>query len=1191
MKVVRHTTDLGSESLAVFHADGSGTLVIPGVNFLLSADYARTGDDLLLTGQDDAQVLIVDYFAQETPPTLVTSNGWEIPPDLVFDLAKSPIEGLYAQQVAQAIGEPIGRVEALDGSARVTHTNGQDESLAVGDPVYQGDIVETGSGSALGITFVDGTVFSLSAGARMVLNELIFDPAASGNSMTMSVLQGTFVFITGQVAPTGGMTVNTPVAAIGVRGTSCTGELHLFGELSEFIVIPEPDKPQDQVGQCIVSNGARTTFLNVPYQAILISNPDDAGEIVQRSEDYVAQRFPVELNILTRSIELRDERNREGGGQEGDDGSEGEGEGGGGGGGDSDPSGQRGEAPTEGEAGEAAETQEATEGEAEASGEQLSQLVQSLTVGEALSESQLQALAQAVQSSGAQEGAGSGAEPGAGDTPEGGESQIAQLAQALTSGQALSQAELALLSDIVGPAQQQSDEVPGGSIPTAEPSTIGQVSPPPSSVSPLSFTDSLAGGATATPGTGTSPSSTPSDSTDSSSNFNTAAAPTTTNGPGSTASEAPGGASNNEDGSEFIAASDDPPPSDEPPSDDPPPDDPPPDDPPPDDPPPDDPPPDDPPPDDPPPDDPPPDDPPPDDPPPDDPPPDDPPPDGGANDAPTGIQLTNASVAESLVPGSVIGDLIAIDPDPADSHTFAILSDPSGVFQIADDELVLAAPLDFEVATSHSVTIRATDEQGLFVDQSFIVSVGDENEAPTDIALTNDTVPDDLPAGATVAALSASDPDQGDSASFSIQSDPDGKFQIVGNQLQLADSIDSTQAASHQVTIRATDQGGLFFDESFTINVVPADGNLPPDDIQLSNASVPEDLPIGSVIGNLSASDPNEGDIVGFSIQSDPDGKFQIVGTQLQLTAPLDFEADTSHQVTIRATDQGGLTFDEVFVVAVTNVNEAPTDIQLSNDSVPDTLAVGATVGLLSASDPDQGDSASFAIQADPDGKFQISGNQLQLAASLDADLAMSHQVTVRVTDGGGLVFDETFTITVSAGNQDPVAQNDAFGVLENGLLAGNVLADNGGGADFDPDEDPLAVDQVNGSAASVGQQIVLGSGALLTLGADGTFDYDPNGAFEALAQDGPNGNDGFSYRIADGQGGFATANVTITVTGENDPPFVALPIGDQGATVGELFNFAVPAGTFDDIDEIEQLSLDAALPGGEPLPSWLGFD
>ncbi|MEM7225361.1 MAG: cadherin-like domain-containing protein, partial [Pseudomonadota bacterium] len=185
----------------------------------------------------------------------------------------------------------------------------------------------------------------------------------------------------------------------------------------------------------------------------------------------------------------------------------------------------------------------------------------------------------------------------------------------------------------------------------------------------------------------------------------------------------------------------------------------------------------------------------------------------------------------------------------------------------------------------------------------------------------------------------------------------------------------------------------------------------------------------------------------------------------------------------------------------------------------------------------------------------------------------------------------DQFQILVGAGNQDPVAQNDAFGVLENGLLAGNVLADNGGGADFDPDEDPLTVDQVNGSAASVGQQIVLGSGALLTLGADGTFDYDPNGAFEALAQDGPNGNDGFSYRIADGQGGFATANVTITVTGENDPPFVAMPLADQGAVVGELFNFMVPAGTFDDVDTGDLLILSATQADGSALPAWLTFD
>ena len=57
----------------------------------------------------------------------------------------------------------------------------------------------------------------------------------------------------------------------------------------------------------------------------------------------------------------------------------------------------------------------------------------------------------------------------------------------------------------------------------------------------------------------------------------------------------------------------------------------------------------------------------------------------------------------------------------------------------------------------------------------------------------------------------------------------------------------------------------------------------------------------------------------------------------------------------------------------------------------------------------------------------------------------------------------------------------------------------------------------------------------------DGTFDYDPNGAFEALAVT-ETATDTFTYTVDDGNGGTATETVTITITGQNDAP-VALAV------------------------------------------------
>ena len=114
--------------------------------------------------------------------------------------------------------------------------------------------------------------------------------------------------------------------------------------------------------------------------------------------------------------------------------------------------------------------------------------------------------------------------------------------------------------------------------------------------------------------------------------------------------------------------------------------------------------------------------------------------------------------------------------------------------------------------------------------------------------------------------------------------------------------------------------------------------------------------------------------------------------------------------------------------------------------------------------------------------------------------------------------------------------------------MAGNLFADNGSGADTDPDGPPLAISAVNGSGANVGAQITLASGALLTVNANGTFDYDPNGAFLPTPTAGSGasntpGHDSFSYTLAGGN----TVTVSITLTGLDTDDLL---LGTAGADI-----------------------------------------
>ena len=118
-------------------------------------------------------------------------------------------------------------------------------------------------------------------------------------------------------------------------------------------------------------------------------------------------------------------------------------------------------------------------------------------------------------------------------------------------------------------------------------------------------------------------------------------------------------------------------------------------------------------------------------------------------------------------------------------------------------------------------------------------------------------------------------------------------------------------------------------------------------------------------------------------------------------------------------------------------------------------------------------------------------------------------------------------------GNTPPVAQDDAFSTTENGFVTGNLLADNGNGADVDPDGDALGVISVAGAS---GGTVALVSGAVVTFAADGSFSYDTNGAFDALYE-GEIATDSFLYEVSDGKGGVDMATATVTIAGEGAAP------------------------------------------------------
>ena len=217
-------------------------IVVPDAHLLFNADFNRSGVDLVLS-KDDHEFVVHDYFKGEKRAALASPDGAHLTGDIVNALT-GQVD--YAQAAgAPDAGQIIGHVTKLAGSATVIR-NGVSIILNMGDNVEKNDVVQSVSNSTVGITFIDGTVFGLSSNARMVLNEMVYDPNGSNNSSLISLVAGTISFVAGETAKHGDMKVDTPVATMGIRGTAVLCEIDFSAPNggspdARFQVLTEPD--------------------------------------------------------------------------------------------------------------------------------------------------------------------------------------------------------------------------------------------------------------------------------------------------------------------------------------------------------------------------------------------------------------------------------------------------------------------------------------------------------------------------------------------------------------------------------------------------------------------------------------------------------------------------------------------------------------------------------------------------------------------------------------------------------------------------------------------------------------------------------------------------------------------------------------------------------------------------------------
>lgn len=417
--------------------------------------------------------------------------------------------------------------------------------------------------------------------------------------------------------------------------------------------------------------------------------------------------------------------------------------------------------------------------------------------------------------------------------------------------------------------------------------------------------------------------------------------------------------------------------------------------------------------------------------------------DGGPNHAPTGITLSGkGSIAENLPAGTVVGTFTATDPDKGDTFTYSLVDQPGSTdndsFQIVGNALQTNAKLNFESKNSYAILVRVTDLGGQTFDKQFRIAVNDANDAPTNLALSAASIPENAPAKTTVGTFSSADQDFGDTCKYTLVKgeggEDNGSFKISGLSLTTRKPLDYEAKNTYNIRVRATDKKGKSVEKAFTITVT--DVNEAPV-VMAGTFTLPENSANGTALGTIAGVDPDTGQIVSWWLAGgNTNSAFAIDPFSGQLivanAAALDFETTPVFTLIVAATDDcstpSPLTGTATMTIKLTDVNEAPKGINLSADSVAENKPKGTIVGKLSALDPDAKDSFRYSLVSgagdDDNGFFSLSGTLLKTNSPFDFEAKNSYSILVRVTDKGGLSYDQQFTIGVTDIIEPQVLQN-----------------------------------------------------------------------------------------------------------------------------------------------------------------------
>ena len=431
------------------------------------------------------------------------------------------------------------------------------------------------------------------------------------------------------------------------------------------------------------------------------------------------------------------------------------------------------------------------------------------------------------------------------------------------------------------------------------------------------------------------------------------------------------------------------------------------------------------------------------------------------------IPSQSFEIDENSDNGAAVGTLVVNDPDVGESFQFSVTGGSGqNAFAIhpTSGEITVKQPslVDFEMASSFTLEFDVADSGSppLTAAGTVEIAIRDQNDPPTAAAQTF-SVAENSDQGTAVGTVSANDADAGQNLSFAINGGTgQGLFHIqaLSGAITVADAggLDFEQTASFTLEVEVTDSGIPAAATTALVTVELEDANDPPA-IETQQFALPENVPTGTVVGLVTASDVDAGDSLAFEIVGDGgtpifaiDENSGVLST-VQVS-PLDLEENASFTIEVQVTDLAGETDQAAVTIELQDVNEFDPFIEDQAFSLAEDLTPDAPVGTVIASDADQGQILSYEITDGNTGNtFSIQPDtgqiRVQTAVSLDHESVPSYALTVKVTDNVSPVRSSSATVTIDVEDVNefaPVIGDASFIVDENaaaGTQIGTVTA------------------------------------------------------------------------------------------------------------------------------------------------------